>query len=379
MIKTEEIFQEFITDRNIQKETQRNYYKTLKLYSELYNMSLQELIDEADFEEEQGIRAKRRKITKKLKKYRNWLIENNYEVNTIKDYFAKIKTFYRHFEIEIPFIPPIQLKKTNHERYDDIPHKKHIKEALESTNNLKYKAIILFMFSSGSARAETLSMTVADFIKSTKNYHDSTQIKNVIKELENQKDVIPLIEMVRSKTNHPYYTCCSPEASEMIIKYLKTRTNLKSTDKLFEIAPDTLTKAFQRINNKIGWGKVNYYSFFHSHSIRKYHATLIEDMGLANALQGRKADSVTEAYFKHNPKRIKEKYMEHLPKLTINKTEINILNDEGTKKLKKVEAELAEMKQNKEQEREEIISDVLKIIQDNPDFLKDRLSKIDDL
>jgi integrase len=48
---------------------------------------------------------------------------------------------------------------------------------------------------------------------------------------------------------------------------------------------DHLNKLFHRINNKIGWKKVNTHNFFHPHALRKFHATTIEDTGLANALQ----------------------------------------------------------------------------------------------
>lgn len=109
-IEDEEIFQEFIIDRNFAYNTKRLYSYILGEYSELNNMSLKELIDEADEEEEQGIRPKRRKIVKRLKNYRNWKIQEKHAVSSIKNYFGKVKTFYRHFGIEIPYIPPARLK-----------------------------------------------------------------------------------------------------------------------------------------------------------------------------------------------------------------------------------------------------------------------------
>lgn len=82
------------------------------------------------------------------------------------------------------------------------------------------------------------------------------------------------------------------------------------------------------------------YSFFHSHALRKFHATTIEDTNLANTLQGRKPDDITNAYFKVNPERIREKYLKYLPKLTIQETRVNILDDKGYEKIKKLEHEL---------------------------------------
>jgi len=104
-----------------------------------------------------------------------------------------------------------------HERYSDIPTIDDIRQVIESTSNLKHKAVILFMSSSGSAMNETTSLTVQDFIDATKDYHNSTNINDVLDELEGQKDVIPIFELVRAKTNYFYYTCCSPEATMAIV------------------------------------------------------------------------------------------------------------------------------------------------------------------
>lgn len=335
-IEDEEIFQEFIIDRNFAYNTKRLYSYILGEYSELNNMSLKELIDEADEEEEQGIRPKRRKIVKRLKNYRNWKIQEKHAVSSIKNYFGKVKTFYRHFGIEIPYIPPARLKNDVHIRYADIPTIKHIREALETTNNPKHKAVILFIASSGTANKETLSLTIQDFIEATKEYHNKKNIYEVIDQLKDQKDIIPLFDMYRSKTDYYYNTCCSHETVEMILKYLKTKETIKNNERLFGIDSSiNLLKIFQRINDKLNWGKVNHYNFFHPHALRKFHATTIEDIGLANTLQGRKSDLITETYFKNNPKRIKEKYLEHLPKLTINKTVVNTVDSEATKELRK--------------------------------------------
>lgn len=342
--------EEFIQDRNLSSESKRDYSAAVKSYTEFNKMTLAELINEADTEEDENIRMKKRKIKKKLKNYRNYLLnEKKYSINTIKSYFTKIKTIYNHFKIEIPYIPPMNLNETIHERFTDIPTKKNIKDALEATNNLKYKALILFMSSSGSAMHETLSITIQDFIKATSEYHSHTHIEDVLNHLSKKKDVIPLFEMIRSKTNYPYYTCCSPEAVESILRYLKTRKKLKKDDKLFNITKTRAFMFFKQINDKLGWGKVKNYIFFHSHALRKFHATMIEETGLANALQGRKPDPITGAYFKVNPKRIKEKYTQYLPKLTINETKVNILNDEGYKKLEKLENELKIEKQRFEE------------------------------
>lgn len=370
MIKDESIFKEFIKDRNLSKSSEKIYYKAFKRYTQTQNLTLQELYTEADNEEEERIRAKNRTIKKRIKNFRQWLIDNKYKPNVIKDYVGKVNTFYAHFEIETPTLPPVQYPREYHIRFDDIPNINHIKTALESTNNLKHKAIILFIASSGSSRDETANLSISDFIKSTNDYHNSTDIKTVLDELEPQDNVIPIFEMIRNKTDFPYYTCCSNEATEMIIKFLKTRDNLKSSDRLFDLAAKSITDMFNRINKNNGWGKIDNYGFFHPHSLRKFHASTIEDISFANFLQGRKSDSITETYFKQNPKRVVEKYLEHLPKLTINKTVVNKIDDDSTKEIKKELADTKERLVKVEEEKanmaDEIYERVMKDIEDLP-------------
>jgi len=370
----EEIFHEFITDRNISKSAIRGYRAAFKDYAYYNQMTLQELLDEADKEEEERLRAKKRKILKRLKGYRTYKIEQGTPPGTIKDYFTKIKTFYRHFGIEIPYMPPAVLKKEYHERYDDIPNHKHIQTALESTKNLQHRAIILFMSSSGTGLAETLSITIKDFIKATKDYHNSDTINDILQKLENKKNVVPLFEMVRRKTNYPYYTCCSPEAIKAIIKYLRTRHELKPEDNLFILKERSVIAFFTRINENNGWGKVGYNIFFHTHALRKFHATTIENRDLANTLQGRKPDSVTGAYFKDNPERIREEYIKILPKLTIGKTEVyNIKSREFLKleqQLDKRDQQYQELK-TKQNELKETVDNLMKFAREDPEgFVK---------
>ncbi|MCL2156392.1 MAG: integrase [Methanobrevibacter sp.] len=321
----------------MKSSTASAYNSALKDYSKFHNMSIKDLIKEADYEEEKRIREKKRTIRKRLEEYRNYKIEYGSSRRTIKKYFAMVKTFYRHHEIIIPYIPEVQLKRDYHEKYEDIPKINHIKKAVESTDDLMEKAIILFMSSSGTARNETLSLTVEDFFKACEKYINidiyDKNIKYILDELSSKNNIIPLFELVRIKTDYHYYTCCSDESSEMIINYLKNKKMLKLESKLFDMNRNRFNKFFMRINMDNNWGQVGYYGFFRSHALRKFHATVIEDKSLADALQGRRRDSVTESYYKLNPERIRERYLEVFHKLRIFQKPIELNN--GYNQLKK--------------------------------------------
>ncbi|MDR0912277.1 MAG: integrase [Methanobrevibacter sp.] len=353
MKNSEDIFKEFCDERNLRKNSIKSYKSALNSYCEYHKTDLKELLKEA-FEEEKEIPLNVRKIKGQLKNYQKYLIyDKKLAITTIKDWFGKIKTFYKHNEVELPYIPTIKMDRKI-EKYEDIPKLKDIKIALKTTKNPLEKAIILFMATSGTAKKETLNLTINDFINATKEYHNSNKIIEVIKTLENKNEIIPTFEIIRTKTNRLYYTSCSDEATKLILKYLKTRKELKNEDKLFKISDDGLMKFFRRINNENNWGKVNHYCFFHSHGLRKFNATTIEDKAFANLIQGRKLDPTTESYFKQNPKRTKEKYLQHLHKFKINpsKNDKKYLTTE--EKIDRIEKDLNETKRNLNEIKKEL-------------------------
>ena len=162
----------------------------------------------------------------KIKEFKKYLLQQmNMSPNTAKTYFSKLKTFYLHFEIELPHLPDAKYNKIYETNYLDLPTKEHIRQALEIVP-IDLKAIILFMSSSGTAKAETLSLTVKHFIDATQEYHDNGTIKEILDKLEKRSNIVPTFYLKRIKTDKYYYTFCSPEASFHIVKYLKTRQNL---------------------------------------------------------------------------------------------------------------------------------------------------------
>ena len=132
------------------------------------------------------------------------------------------------------------------------------------------------MSSSGCARAETLSLTVQQYIESTKEYHNSDNIQEAIQKMYD-KDVVPIFYLKRIKTNKHYYTFCSPEANQEIMNYLLTREDLTEDNlnniPLFKCNVSYFERQFARINSMLGLGKIGAHNKFKSHSLRKFHAT----------------------------------------------------------------------------------------------------------
>lgn len=312
--------------RNYSHRTKADYRSTIHIYTQFNQLSLIELIKEAEYEEEQGIRWKNRKIKKRLTKFREYLY-NNYMYTSAKSHMQRVQTIYRFFEIELQPLAYISNKKIKHSiplTYSDLPDKEVIQESLNISTPLM-RAIILFMSSSGTAKAETLSITIEDFIESVHEYTHETNIHKVISDLKQRDDIIPMFKLKRKKVNEYYYTFCSPEATTAIIDYLITRKDkLKPESQLFKIHDVSLTKSFIDINNRLGLGKKGTYNRFRSHMLRKYHSTTLDDCDNKltiqdiDFLQGRSDSKTRRSYFMKNEKRLKMRYAESMNDITIN-------------------------------------------------------------
>lgn len=338
---------EILTEIKMQKgwtnTTLKNYKNILLSYTRYHTETIKALLNEADAEEEDRIRMKHRKIKQRILTYRQHLIDDGKQVSTINRYVSAILTFYTLNEIEPPRITG--LTNRTHETIEDIPTRKHIKQALENTGNTQLQAMILFLSSSGCSRTEMINITVQDFIDATKEYHNETQLQNVLNVLKRRDDVIPMFHLVRQKTNYPYYCFCTNEATQKIILHLEqrlSRKELQPTDSLWTMKKESVTDLFNALNNRMGWGYVNTHGFFHPHALRKYFATQLLkadcDAMTIDFLSGRHINTTQEAYFKADPLKLKNKYMYYMHNLSIREhnqyTSINSKEKEELKALK---------------------------------------------
>lgn len=365
-MNNQKIIDNFAETRNLSPASKHLYKRWFQAYSNYNNMTLQELLNEAETEEEKGIRWKNRTLKKRLLKYRNHLTQT-YKSRTAKTMFNAAKTFYRHHEIEIHQLPPWNNKQLDHNiiNHNDLPDKKIILASLDIADK-QMQAMILFMSSSGCARNETLQLTIKDFIEATSEYHQTENIKEVIATLDFREDIIPTFHLHRKKTNKHYITFCSPEATTHIINYLKTRIDrigaCTSQEKLFKINKDYMHEKFHDINQSLGLGKVGSYDRFRSHMLRKFHASQLYNDGCSmdyvDALQGRGKDSTHSSYFMEDPEKLKEEYVKHLPCLMIRWDSVTYKSPEYIK----LESEVSE-KEKVIQGYEDLINSIDKRLQ----------------
>ena len=149
-------FEEFITERNLKKETIKSYRTTINHYTRYYDMSLDDLIDEAIDEENNNVDRRRRSIKTRLLQFRTHLLtETALKQSTINNHMKNLRTIYGHFDIELPKLPPVKAKDQEaiQTTYFDLPTKQQIGMAVEIAG-IRVGSLILFMASSGTGRTE---------------------------------------------------------------------------------------------------------------------------------------------------------------------------------------------------------------------------------
>ena len=337
MIMEERLFKDFCRERNLTTGSVKVYQHALQKYTDFNGMTLSQLIDEADDEEEDRIRWKRRTLKTRLMDFRNYLIDYGYAKETINTMMKRVTTFYRHYEIEIHHLPKVNIQSNVEIR---IPTREDLQLAVESSKPLM-KALILFLASSGMSKVDALKLTVGDFINSTSTYHQGGGILEVMDQLNGRDDVIPTFSLTRTKTNKFHHTFCTPEATTCIVNYLYSRKDkLTMESPLFKVSYHWLTIKFEDLNESLNLGVTNgnEYSVLRCHTLRKYHATTLRNDGLSidiiNSLQGKAKNKVDSAYYIDTPEQLKEMYMAHVGCLYITdtiryKSEVEVLRDEN--------------------------------------------------
>lgn len=324
-VKEDDFFITLCDGKNLSIASQKKYANALKNYTNFNKLTLGQLLDEADNDEDNNIRLARRKIRSRLINFRTHLINDlGYKASTIKTNMICAKAFYRFHGIEIPEIPNAVLTKSPNDSidFDDLPTINDIKTAIESTKLNKHKALFLFAACNGAARMELTNFTFGQFLEGVAPYCNKPETpQDIINDLDGkceELEVIPVFKMKRQKTDYYYYAPITPECTQFCLNYLKAEgLGLKPEDPFFQLSKDGVSTAFKLINEKFNWGKRGLYGFFSSHRVRKFNASAIEDTNFANYIQGRKPDPIKETYFKKDINRVRDEYKKHMHKFTL--------------------------------------------------------------
>lgn len=297
-IREDECVQDFLRSRRIRDSTKKEYIQRIKTYSSFLNKTPSELINEGESEEEAGIKKRKRKIKTYFYDFIDYL-EKDREVSeqTIQLHISTISSFYDEYDIIPPRVKG--LHKTNFNiSYEELPSFVDIRKVV-SLAGLRDRAIILLMVSSGMGSSEVRNLHIGDF--------------------KTSRSKIRTWNIRRFKTGMPYYTFNSPESTEALNSYLRTRKKKTSQDYLFvnrsnkQMSNDSVTRLFHRVNDAAGLGYRDHrHRTLTSHILRKMFTTALYKAGLdilqIDWMLGHKIPVSRAAYFKTNPGELKENY-----------------------------------------------------------------------
>lgn len=308
-------------------KTIEGYLLAIKKYESFHQMEIDELVCEALDEQTERVPEHMLRIIDRLEDFQEHLINEGLVHGTIQIYMGKIKSIYRKNRVSIPYITPLNPKRTKRREYieyKDILTKEEIKKALQHMR-LPMKARAMTIVQGGLSNEECEHLKLSSFINETRKYHMKDDIVSALEWLADENHpIIWATKLVRVKTGKPYYAIIGAEAVNKIAEAKLYEMGLPSynpnSDKLLKSSKETFINACQRINKRLGLGLVAEESKLRSHNLRRFHATHISGSALnyeehsliTNAeideMQGRGKTSVQDTYIKTNPIRQKVLY-----------------------------------------------------------------------
>ena len=333
------MMERFYTERNSSYNTRLAYNTSVQHFEKIIGLPLDNMIHVARQENKKDWQET--KFRQWLIEYRNWNY-NKFKENTAKANVDRVKTVFRHFGVtigDLPYFSTKQVRKSEIIDYEDLPNRQMLKLAIETKNPL-LKALTLFMSSTGLSRIDTFNLTIQDYLDSTYEYHETDNIYEAIKRMnECDVSIVPTFKFPRRKTGEIYRTFASPESVKAINNYILSRTEaLENHHPLFGVSFRYFNDLFKETNKKLGFGTVNGVGRFTPQMLRSYHASQLAEAGmndsLIDLLQGRKPQSIARRhYIRVKREKLREEYIRCLPYLVVEdieevKTELDVTKEQ---------------------------------------------------
>ena len=324
----------WLTGIDAKPRTEVLYKKTIMDFCRFLEQPTDKLIKGYISEIKEGLLMPERSIFHDVPRYLESLKKRNLSPMTIHTYKSAVKSFFKYYYIEFPNIKNGKVKplEANANRFLTKDQVKHV---LDYTVNIRNKAMIMAMSTSGMAANEIINLKVG--------------------QISFDKDSIGTIKLRREKVQFDYFTFISPEAVKLLKEYWKERERrldkkLSKTDYCFTTRYENnmniqvFMNTFQDIARRAGYekGTKKRYCDIRSHAFRKFFSNSMQQAGMikddVDSLLGHVPDGTDQAYFSTDIEKLKKKYIKHLSSITL-KEEIVIrsLSTEDAEKLSQQE------------------------------------------
>jgi integrase len=330
-LRNDKIIKRWLSGKRATEETTKSYLQSMHFFTDFVGKAPDELITEAEEEEESGKRMRLREVFSYLLDFREDQEKKRLAPKTIATRMAAVMSFYDYYNIQLPTLPKSLQKAKTQMKRKAIPTKEDIREVLKHAN-LRDRTIALVGVSSGLSVIDIASLKISDF----KNGYDP-------------ETGITTLHIVRTKTQYEFYTFLSPEASKAVLDYLDWRNHQGECEKvtsdngyLFisdciqeiyrttkkeeyrKMSRNAILKKYRALNKDAGKDAgFNEYNVVRSHNMRRFlNSTLLANSAsifFTDFILGHELDQTREAYFRADPASLKAEYSKYIPYITIEK------------------------------------------------------------
>lgn len=194
------LLEQYFKKRKVSKSSQEQYALRMQMYRHVTGLTPTEAIDQADEDEEDGIRLRRRRIVQHLNDFEDFLDNIGYSENTVKVNMAFVRSFYRfHDIIELPVSKRTSRSNQYAENVSKLPDTADIIKGI-SFSNVKYQAIIVLLASSGMRQGDLRNLRIKQFFNAINGYIEEEHHKIGLADLEDMKE----LRKKSRKTSVPY-------------------------------------------------------------------------------------------------------------------------------------------------------------------------------
>ncbi|AKB32594.1 hypothetical protein MSSIH_1904 [Methanosarcina siciliae HI350] len=364
-LKSDKYIKNWLSGIGAKPNTREGYIDSLRAYTEFLNKTPEQIIIESESDIKSGKLMRERKIFDELREFREFLESSDIAPMSIKARLTGVRSFFNFYNIQLPVLPRSATSARPKMENRAIPTKEDIRETLDIADPLE-KALVLTGVASGLAINEISNLKVKEFLD---GYDKETEITT--------------LHLIREKVGYEFYTFLTPEASRAVIEYLEYRNrtsdrkdtvrqnqllkqrikhdkrgnptgylfinryvpseyltieNIKEAEELRKLNTKNIQKIYRELNERARKssppGERN---LVRSHTIRKFfNSTMLAnraELFFVDFLMGHQIDGTRDAYYRADPKALREEYQKYIPWLTIKK-ELNVTESPEFIKLK---------------------------------------------
>lgn len=393
----EEILGFWFEQKGLEESTRKRYTSIINDYSQFTKKSIKELYDEALKEEKENVFLPEREYSHDILRYQKHLKKDGKSKGTIRAYVSAVQSFYDTHYIRTPRIKfkngDVGLEKN----FGHLLTKDEIRKLI-SVSDTRDQAIIYTMAMTGMSQREVRDLELKKFAQaiSKELKRDITSLEQLFQCENELRDKVLTLGVVRKKVSYRYITFLPPEATTAIFLYLKERqygrnkkVRIKTfNDRLFlskeglPLTPTAVSRLYVHAGIKAGFEENHEPGAFRSwrsHGLRRYFiSTIMNHLHAheeANFMAGHKISEQDRTYWRADPKELKKVYLEALPYLSLENTEVKTIHsDEYNEMLKQREKEQKQYQEQltKLQEQEEKLDSKIKMI----DRIEEKLNKL---